>query len=90
MFTCCYYRAYTAIEKANNVTVRLYAVYVQPLLITESGSSCAGDELVPATDWSLVPLASVSQTSQDQLVVTLPQVPVSCSLLTTSPSPPAV
>ena len=30
MFTCCFSRAYTAMEKANNM--RLYSVHVQPLL----------------------------------------------------------
>ena len=42
--------------------------------IPESGSSCAGDELVPATDWALLAKDRVSQIGQQQIVVTLPQV----------------
>ena len=59
-------------------------VHVHCKHVPESGSSCAGDELVPSTDWSLLPLARVEQTSQQQLLVTLTQVGSSSSLPTTS------
>ena len=54
MFTCCFSRAYTAIEKPNNAL--LYAVHVQPL---GRGVLCGGKALCPPGEVALGRLAEV-------------------------------